>query len=49
MRNDEIKPDAVTYNTLLNKAHTLEEGRSIIADMRNDGITSNGGHLQTFA
>ncbi len=41
MRNDEIKPDVVTYNTLLNKAHTLDEGRAIIADMRNDGITPN--------
>ncbi|KXS32183.1 MAG: hypothetical protein AWT59_1709 [Candidatus Gallionella acididurans] len=28
--------------TLLNKAHTLDEGHAILADMRNDGITSNG-------
>jgi Pentatricopeptide repeat domain len=38
MRNDEIKPDVVTYNTLLNKVHTLDEGRAIVADMRNDEI-----------
>jgi hypothetical protein len=42
MRNDEIKPDVVTYNTLLNNVHTLDEVRAILADMRNDGITSNG-------
>jgi hypothetical protein len=42
MWNDDIKPDAVAYNTLLNKVHTLDEGRAIIADMRNDGITPNG-------
>jgi len=42
MRNDDIKPDAVTYNMLLNKVHTLDECHAIIADMRNDGITSNG-------
>jgi hypothetical protein len=38
MRNDEIKPNVVTYSMLLNKAHTLEEGRAILADMRNDEI-----------
>jgi len=42
MQNDEIKPDVVTYHTLLNKVHTLDEGRAILADMRNDGITPNG-------
>jgi hypothetical protein len=42
MRNDEIKPDVVTYSMLLNKAHTLDEDLAILADMRNDGITSNG-------
>jgi AraC-like DNA-binding protein len=39
----------VTYTTLLNKAHTLEKGRAIIADMRNDGITSNGYLQERFA
>jgi len=38
MRNDEIKPDVVTYTTLINKASTLDEGRAILADMRNDEI-----------
>jgi hypothetical protein len=42
MRNDDIKPDVVAYNTLLNKVHTLDEGRATLADMRNDGIMSNG-------
>jgi hypothetical protein len=42
MRNGGIKPDGVTYNTLLNKVHTLDEDRAILADMRNDGIASNG-------
>jgi hypothetical protein len=42
MRNDGIKPNVVTYTMLLNKAHTLEEGRAILADMHNDGITPNG-------
>ena len=29
-------PNVIAYNTLLAKVHTLDEGRAILADMRND-------------
>jgi hypothetical protein len=34
-----IMPNVITYSSLLTKAHTLDEGRAVLADMRNDGFT----------